>query len=294
MKLIIPASTANLGCGYDSLALALALYNTFTFEAADEDAVIGWRSDVREHMVISSLHTAQEILGFPSTKALLAVDAGVPVKRGLGSSATCITAGCLMAFLLEGKPIDQEAVLHIANRIEGHPDNIAPMIVGGLTAAMQKDGEVSMHKFPIDPRLRAIAVIPPFPFSTAVARGAIPARVPHADAVFNLSRVALLIAALGEGDLSRLSVYLEDALHEPYRLPKIAEKDANYPRAMEMLGSICEGACLSGAGPTMLGLTARVEAKKEMEEWLAQENIPYEVRLLNVDHEGYRVEAEAE
>lgn len=292
MKLILPATTANLGCGYDTLGMALSLYNTFEFWEAEEDIVIDYEGDVSEHLVMVSMHETQKIMGFDKKHAMLRMEADIPVKRGLGSSAVCIVAGCIMAFLLDGRKIDVQRVLEIGNQLEGHPDNIAPVLYGGLTAAMQLDTEVFVQSLPLHESIEPIVVIPPFPFGTKDAREAIPKVIPHTDAVYNLSRVGLLIGALGKGEIDHLNVYTDDRLHELYRFPMINAIDPSYERVTRKLEELSAGVCLSGAGPTLLGLTNDASAKDRMREWLAEEGLDYQVLDSKIDRVGYRVEAE--
>lgn len=293
MRIILPATSANLGSGYDTLGIALSLYNTFEFHEAETDSVLDYDGDPSFHLVIESMHITQEKMGFPRKNAMLAMQADIPIKRGLGSSAVCIVAGCMMAFLLEGRKVDVQQVLEISNSLEGHPDNIAPVICGGFTAAMQFDGKVYVQTLPIHESIEPVVVIPPFPFATKAAREAIPKSIPHQDAVFNVSRIGLLIGAMGKGEIEHLNLYTDDRLHEIYRFPMIDAIDPNYPRVTKKMEELCNGVCLSGAGPTLLGLTGNPETKEMMKDWLVAENLAYEVLDLKIDRIGYRIEEDS-
>lgn len=292
MKLILPATTANLGSGYDTLGLAMTLYNTFEFWESEEDIVMNWDEDPSEHLVIQAMREAQYVMSFPKKKVMLSMQADIPVKRGLGSSAVCIVAGVMIAFLLDGRPVDPKRVLEISNQLEGHPDNIAPVIYGGFTAAMQTETDVYVQELEIHESIEPIVVIPPFPFATKAAREAIPEMIPHSDAVFNVSRIGLLVGALAKGELEHLGVFTDDRLHEIYRFPMIEACDVHYASVTKKLESLCESVTLSGAGPTLLGLTNDKTAKSRMIAWIKEEGLDYEVLDLRIDRTGYRIEGD--
>lgn len=290
MKLILPATSANLGCGYDSLGLALRLYNTYEFWESDNDEVFGSDADPEQHLVFQAMREAQYAMAFPKKSATLKVTAEIPEKRGLGSSAACVAAGVMMAFLLQGKNIDKKQVLSIGTTVEGHPDNLAPILYGGFTASLKTDTAVYATGFPVHPSVEPLIVVPRFGFATDLARDALPDTVPITDAVANLARVGLLIGALEEGKLEELDVFTEDRLHEPYRMPLIAQIDPNYRRVREKMRSLVHGVSLSGAGPTLIGFCADPAVREDMKQWLADEQLDYDVLSIGIERDGYRLE----
>lgn len=292
MKLRLPATSANLGCGYDTLGLALSLYNTFEFWESETNICLDSDLDPADHLVFRAMQEAQRTLSFPQKNATLRVETGIPIKSGLGSSAACVAAGIMMAFLLQGKKIDKNQVLLIGTQIEGHPDNLAPLLYGGLTAALASETGVYTQAFPIDASIEPLIVVPRFSFSTEEARRVLPEQIPVEDAVFNLTRIGLLIGALGEGNLDDIDTFTEDRLHEPYRLPLLRELDPNYRRVREKMRTLAKGVSLSGAGPSLIAFTQDADARDTMREWLQAEQLDYEVPNVGIERIGYRLETQ--
>ncbi|MFZ2258045.1 MAG: homoserine kinase [Clostridiaceae bacterium] len=266
MKLSVLASSANLGCGYDTLGIGLNLVNEFAIDHAPEDTLIGEERDLSTHMVFTTRNLACSMLGLSPKPFVLKVNAQIPEAGGLGSSATCILAGVVAALYLNDKPLDEQIILETATRIEGHPDNVVPAYTGGLTAALGLEGKVLYQKFKVDDKLTFLTVIPPFEFETQGSRAAIPAMIRHTDAVSNLARVVLLTKALEKGDTTNLKDLFHDELHQKYRLPLIGQIDPNYPSVFKYCSDHSEGTFLSGAGPTFISVVDDETAARLMEE----------------------------
>ena len=257
ITVIVPATSANCGPGYDSLGLACNLYNDFTFEILDTPGfaleVIGegedrLRAGGRNLAFLSFLKVWNEVRG---TRIGLKVTMQnrIPLSRGLGSSSTAIVAGLVAANLLTGSTLPKERLLNYATEIEGHPDNVAPALLGGITISyMDRSGAHSLRFLP-QKELRFIAVVPDQPLSTHKARQAIPQHIPHQDAVFNASRTALYVGALMSGNYQYLNAALEDRLHQPYRIPLITGTEAVFEAAK---ANGAYGAIISGAGSTLM------------------------------------------
>ena len=255
----VPATSANCGPGFDSLGLALTLYNEFTVAVSDEQS--GFSLEV-EGEGKDSFHASGRNMAFASFLALwnkvtdhkrIGIDMRmrnqVPKSRGLGSSSTAIVAGVTAASILSGANLTQDEILQEANKLEGHPDNVAPAIYGGFTISFQENGVAhTLRTIPKMP-LQFIAVVPDMQLSTHMAREAIPKEIAHPDAVFNASRTALLTAALLENRPELLRFALEDKLHQPYRaklIPGLPEVFA----AGEAAGAY--KCIISGSGSTLL------------------------------------------
>lgn len=250
----VPATSANLGPGFDCLGLALDLYARFDFELLTRGLEItGCREeDAGEDNLIyrAYVHTLKAF-GLDARGLRLRIDSDIPLSRGLGSSAACVAGGILGAAALHGLSLSDGEVLKLASELEGHPDNAAPAIYGGLRVSLTEDGRAVSLPCVVHPSLRFLALVPDFELRTADARAALPQSVPLKDAVYNLSRTAFLLKALEGGDPELIRLAMKDRLHQDARFRLIPGAAALKER-MEQLGAAA--CCLSGAGPTMLCL----------------------------------------
>jgi homoserine kinase len=294
VKVRVPASSANLGPGFDVLGLALGLYNEIEVqregdrlqvlvegEGAERLQTLGGQNLVARATVGTLRRLGVRDEGF-SVRMLNRI----PLSRGLGSSSAAAVGGVVAAVALAGAVHGPEEILDLALPLEGHPDNIASALLGGLTVAAVVDGRVRCVKLPIPETLRVIAVIPAFHLPTSKARKALPASVARPDAVFNLGRLALFLAALQTGRLDLLRDAAEDRLHQPYRaalIPGMDEVLAEGHRA----GALA--AFLSGAGPTLLALVSGDShdvGTRMAVRWHEVSGVTADVRELPVDAEG--------
>lgn len=281
----VPATTANVGCGFDTVGLALELFNEFRIQAAEMDALQGAHQDLSKHMVFYTRDRACEALGLEKLPMHLTIQAHVPLASGLGSSSTCVIAGVIAALYLHHQALDPQLIQELATRIEGHPDNVVPAYQGGFVAALMTQDHLISQKFEVHPAFRFVTVTPGFEFSTSFARRALPQTILHREAVANLGRIVLLAEALKRGESQHLHALLADELHEKYRLPLIFERDP----AFEMLYHDCchhaAGTFLSGAGPTIISVD-HAQAAEELYIRLKQRYPSYHVRLLRPWNEG--------
>ena len=251
----VPATSANMGPGFDSIGIALNLYNKFSMEehdGIDISSVNGENIPNDEtNLVYQCAKRVYDICGKPLTGLRLIEDCNIPQTRGLGSSSACTVAGLLGANALLGNPLRQENIIDLAAAIEGHPDNSTPAILGGFCTSLLEYGKVWSVRVPIADKVDFVAFIPNFELSTEKARGALPQTIPHHDAVFNLARAALLTGSLVTGDLHNLKVAAGDCLHQPYRFGLIPDGE-EVVRSAKGLGAL--GAFLSGAGPTIIAM----------------------------------------
>jgi len=255
----VPASSANLGPGFDSLGLALSLYDEATISLrSDADVVIdiaGLGSDHlprdEQHLLLRSLRVAAERFGLRVDGVEIRMRNAIPQSRGLGSSAATITAGVAAAWLLDPdhSQLDRSAVLAVAAGIEGHPDNVAACVYGGLTISWQGAHGTAAVAVDVHPDIEAVLFLPSLEMSTSTARGLLPASVPHADAAFAVGRSALLIHALSVAP-NLLLEGTEDRLHQSYRAGSMPQSAA----LLEGLRLLGVAAVISGAGPSVLGL----------------------------------------
>ncbi|MFI6508301.1 homoserine kinase [Streptosporangium sp. NPDC050855] len=319
----VPATSANLGPGFDTLGLALGLYDEVEAELFEPSAGTGSRSVVIEvegegagelddgegHLIVTTMRATFDAVGFPQPRGIrLRCLNRIPHARGLGSSSAAICAGILAARalatasrpqgpagdpgavdgVLVGDPsgdgdLTDDGVLALATAIEGHPDNVAPCLAGGLTIAWTDDAGVPhLVRLLPHPDVRPVVMIPRFRLSTEVARGLLPEDVPHADAAANAGRAALLIAALTarpEPDL--LLAATEDRLHQGYRAPAMPHT-ADLVRRLRKAGV---AAVVSGAGPTVLAFST----PNTQDSMVAEVGNDWHIQPLDVETRGARV-----
>lgn len=246
----VPASSANLGCGFDSLGLALNLYNTFTFEKSVAFVLKGFESSiVEENLVCVAYNFVFEYLKKEVVPVKITLDeTQIPISRGLGSSASCIVAGVYAANYFLDSVLSQDECLKIATMIEGHPDNVCACALGGLVSSFIKDDNVKAASYPVSQELSFFLAIPNFTLSTEAARKVMPEMFPLKDFVFTLSRAIQLPYAFAKGDIGLLKVLMDDKVHEPFRYPLIenALNIKNDFKDLEVAISI------SGAGSSLL------------------------------------------
>ena len=288
----VPATSANLGAGFDALGLALALYNEITATEADgvtvalDDEGSGRLPTGPDNVVARGVRQAYDAAARPFKGVALTCVNRIPSARGLGSSAAAWVGGLLAGNALLGGPLSREALLALAARAEGHPDNVAAALHGGLTVSCGLgDGRIMTVALPVPAVLRWIVLVPEATSTTADARAMLPDSVPRVDAVFNVQRVALLLAGLQSGRVDVLAAALDDRLHQPYRrrlfpwLPSVIDA----ARAAGALGGV-----LSGAGPSVLAaVSGDADAvARAMEGALAAAGIRGQAHTLAVDTEG--------
>jgi homoserine kinase len=253
----VPATTANLGPGYDAFGLALSMHNTFTARLAD-----AWHVEVigqgegelsrgADNRVAEAMATVFAEAGHISIAAELRCENAVPPGRGLGSSSSAIVGGLLLADRLCGAHLGRERLLELAVELEGHPDNVAAAMFGGLTLCW-REGRVRCA--PLSPArgLAAVVAIPETTLDTKSARAMLPTSVSHEDASFNAGRAGLVVAGLLLGRADLLAAGMHDRLHEQYREVAITDLE---PTRTALLEAGADAAALSGAGPAVVGIT---------------------------------------
>jgi homoserine kinase len=255
VRVRVPASSANLGPGFDALGLALALHNEATLEESDRVSVsvsgegAGRLGAGADNVVARGARLAFEAVGRAFRGVAVECVNRIPLGRGLGSSAAAWVGGLVGGNALLGTPMDRDALLGLAARAEGHPDNVAAAIMGGLTVSCAVDGRVTCVALPVPRELGWVVLVPELESATSEARAVLPEVVPRGDAVFNVQRVSLLLAALGAGRADLLGTAMDDRLHQPYRQRLFPWMEA-VRLAAQRAGAL--GCVLSGAGPSML------------------------------------------
>lgn len=255
IRIQVPATSANLGSGFDSLGIALTLYNQVWMEESDT-LDISSKDDIKiptdeTNLIFWAAKLLYEQCGrsLPGLKIIQQND--IPMARGLGSSSACIVSGILGANRLLGNPLSQQDLINLAAKIEGHPDNTTPAILGGLVASAMEGERVYSVSVPVSDKIRFALFIPPFELKTEKARSVLPQVYSRSDAVYNLSRSALMTATLFSGKTENLHVAVQDKIHQPYRCGLIQNYDQVFRLSYE-LGSL--GTYVSGAGPTIVAM----------------------------------------
>jgi homoserine kinase len=262
MRVIIkvPATTANLGPGFDTLGLALDLWNQASFSPAEEYSVeiagegAGRLPHDRQNLIIRAALRLGDAAGKSLPPFKVECTNRIPLGSGLGSSAAAALTGLLGANALLGDPLSQDEILSLAVEIEGHPDNVAAALLGGLVAVTVEEGKVIARKLLLDTAMYITVVVPDFTFPTEQARAVLPKQVPLEVAVRNLNRTVLVTQALAGGDLDLLARVMQDELHQPYRLPLILGAEAAI-EAGRQAGAAA--VALSGAGPSLVAFSAK-------------------------------------
>ena len=304
----VPATSANIGPGFDCLGLALPIYNTITIEetvlpGTGVEINLMSENEVIDEMIFdnvpkdenSIVYKAVEMLynsiGQEPSELRINIQSQIPITRGLGSSASVVVGGLLAANKLLGSPADTTALLSIATEVEGHPDNVAPAILGGFVLASQEDdGSILTEKLNWPEEWDITVCIPDFELSTNIARSVLPENVPLSDAVFNAKHLAMLIQAINTKDIKLMKAALHDKLHQPYReklVPGMKEIMEAFKHEDGVIGCV-----LSGAGPSILVISYKYDLDKikstVRDIWEGQ-SIRTDIRTLKIENNGAEI-----
>lgn len=304
----VPATTANLGPGFDCMGMALPIYNMVTIE---ETVLPGTGIEINviseddkadelslEHIPMdenSIIYKAVELLynsiGQTPSELKITIHTQIPVARGLGSSASVIVGGLLAANELLGRPADEAALLSIATEVEGHPDNVTPAIVGGLViTSSEEDGSIAYRKLEWPKEWSITVCIPEYELATDISRSVLPKEVPMQDAVFNIKRMGMFVHAIHTKDSALMKLALKDKLHQPYRMklvPGLEKIAANLKHEENVLGCV-----LSGAGPAILVISEKNnldKIKSIVRDTWNDLNIKAEIITLPVEENGAEI-----
>ena len=298
VKVRVPGTSANCGPGFDCLGVACTIYNELELTLLEEERLdieitgdgaenipvdernIVWRSIQK---LLERAGKAREYKG-----AIIRMNNGVPLSRGLGSSATAIVGGLKAANECLGNPFTNRDLLQMATEIEGHPDNVAPAIFGGFTVSIVRNGKPECFSLMPKLPLKLVVTVPDFFLPTKAARAVLPAEVPMKDAVFNIGRAAMLTAALCKGNKSFLRSVFDDALHQPYRA-KLIPGMYDVFKAARAAGAL--GASMSGAGPCLIAFTVENAdaVGMAMRDAFAKNNVKSQYHVFDIDGTGATV-----
>ena len=285
----VPATTANLGPGFDAFGCALSLYTDVTFEETDAGLEITGCDEAYagpDNMAYTSYCAVLASLSEEIRGVKIHIRSDIPICRGLGSSAALLVAGAMGANVLRGNRLSTQGLLNITNAMEGHPDNLAPAFYGGLTASMVDNGLPVTVDFPLHPDWEFLALVPDFDLPTTLARSVLPTQYSRADAVYNISHGAMVLKALELGDEKLLRNAMQDRIHQPYRKSMIAD----YDKIEGLIRTTGAAFCLSGAGPTLLCITRNPGLEEKLAKKLgAITEANWQMIPLHVEFQGAHV-----
>ncbi len=284
----VPATSANLGVGYDVLGLALDLKARFTFEASTQKLeIVGDDPDFanEQNLIYQAFVTFAQAVHQSVPNLRITVDSDIPSSRGLGSSATCVVGGIAAANAWFHAGWDRTQLLKLATKMEGHPDNAAPAIFGQLCATILADTEPIVRQYPVSPQLQLVTFIPDYAVSTAEARQILPTTMTYADAAYQMGRCVLMTRALADGDLPLLHQVAHDRMQEPYRATLIPDY-----QAVRQLVTAANGVLLiSGSGSTMLAIVEGATAARQLQTAASHQWPAWRVQVVQPSMEGVRV-----
>ena len=290
IRITVPATSANLGIGYDTLGMAVSLYSHFTFDRAETLTITGCPEQFQneDNLVYESFVNALAEWGEKTFPVSIDISTEVPVARGLGSSSTCVVAGIMGAAALTGHTVTREELVAIATAVEGHPDNVAPAILGAAVCSFTPEGELPRClRYEVSKRLRFITIIPPYEVHTSDARKVVPQEVPLSTAVWQMGRIAGLTRGLEMGDLDLIAASNDDRLQEPYRRALIPDYDAI--RETCLTGG-AKTMWISGSGSTLMAVTDDTIVAKFLQGRLRERFPECETHILTCDTDGAQIE----
>lgn len=290
IKVTVPATGANLGIGYDTLGMAVSLYSHFTFDHADTLTITGCPEEFqnRDNMVYVAFEQALEQWGMEPFPISIDIQTEIPVARGLGSSSTCVVAGIMGAAALTRRTVTREELVAMATALEGHPDNVAPALLGAAVCSFTPEGELPRClRYNVSERLRFITIIPPYEVHTSEARKVVPQEVPLSTAVWQMGRVAGLTRGLETGDTELIAAANDDRLQEPYRRKLIPDYDAIRATCLE---GGAKTIWISGSGSTLMAVTDDTIVAKFLQVRLREQFPTCETHILTCDTQGAQIE----
>ena len=289
----VPATSANMGPGFDSLGIALNMYNHIYFEEIEEGFEIELKRkqsiDIpvnKNNIIYKTIFDFYLEIGKTMPGIKIIQKDYIPIARGLGSSAACIVAGLMAANYLSGYNYSKYDLAKIASKIEGHSDNTNPALFGSMVISAFDDYEMKYVKLNVPKNFVFVAMIPDFPVSTKDSRNVLPKTVSINDAIYNSSRVGLLVASIMNNSIDNLKMALDDKIHQPYR-KHLIPRMKNIFEASESFGAV--GTYLSGAGSTLMAIVTKdkiVNFEYKMKEFLKSMPNKWDLKSLNVDTEG--------
>lgn len=291
LSLKIPATTANMGPGFDSIGMALQLYNNILIEEIESGLEIEIKNEGsfyiprdETNLIYKTIDDFFKMIGKKTPGLKIIQEDNIPLTRGLGSSAACIVAGLMAANKLSNANISKREMAELAAKIEEHPDNSTPAIYGGMVIGAMENEKLEFIKIDVPKELTFNVMIPSFTLSTETARKVVPNNITLKDAIYNSSRTALLVASIMNKDFDKLETAMNDRFHQQYRMPIIPNMENIFKKSKEF-GA--KGVFLSGAGPTLIAITKDNNKFYDvMNEFLKSLDGEWNIYLLKPDSNG--------
>ena len=291
IKVRVPATSANLGPGFDSLGIALNIYNEYEFELKESKGLFfeGFEEEFQneDNIIFMAIKKVFDKYDFKFNGIRIKIiKQDIPISRGLGSSSSCIVAGLIGAFALMNMEINRDEILSLAVDIEGHPDNVCPAIFGGLVSTIMVDNKKPLYNcVEVKDGIKFIALIPRFKLSTEKARAILPKEVLFGDCIYNVGRAALLISCFSNGNYALLKEATKDRIHERFRSKLIDNFDKVYNKSLELGALSC---FLSGAGPTLMAIVDNKDISfvGNFTNFMKEQNINWDIKELKIDKHG--------
>lgn len=291
IRVKVPASSANMGAGFDTLGIALNLYSTLEVSQRDSGLEIvtyangGTVHNDKSNLVYRAMERVFEEVSYQPSGLYIKQDSKIPMTRGLGSSSACIVGGMLAANVMSGRKLSYNDILHLASEMEGHPDNVGPALYGGLCVSANIDNRTVVKSTKLINNLKFAVMIPDFFVATKKSRGTLPDMVSIKDATDNISSSLMLYYSLVSGDFSELRYGVDDKLHQPYRKKYVDGFDEIFATTYEK-GSLAT--YLSGSGPTIMSIIDGndTEFRSEMENFFQTNSHKWKCMILECDNVG--------
>lgn len=291
IRVKVPASSANMGAGFDTLGVALNMYSRLEVEEIDCGVEVktlnanGYVPQDKSNLVYRAMDEVFKATGRNVKGVRIVQDSAIPMTRGLGSSSGCIIGGMLAANVLTGRTLAYRDILNLAAKMEGHPDNVAPALYGGMCISMMEGDKALVKSIKLDPKIKFAIMVPDFFVATKKSRGVLPAYVTRQDASFNIQRSSMFVAAMASGDMDMLKFAVQDKMHQQYRKVYIDGFEDIMKMSYEC-GS--RATYLSGSGPTIVSVIDKDyhEFTNRMHGFFEENSHQWMCRVLDVDNVG--------
>jgi len=291
VEIRVPATSANMGAGFDTMGIALGLYNFIKVQEIDSGLEIT-NLNSREYiptnennLIYRAVCRVFDEVGYVKKGIKIIQDSSIPVTRGLGSSSACIIGGLLGGNVLSGRKLSYDRILELAVEMEGHPDNVVPALYGGFCVSVRDSEKTHFKSFKLSPELKYAIMVPDFFVPTKKSRGLLPKEVAFEDAVHNIQRAVWFATGLASGNFEALKLGVDDKLHQPYRKNYVDGMDEIFEKTYE-LGA--KATFLSGSGPTILSVLDNdfFEFKASMQAFFKESNHKWKCRIIKIDNVG--------